>query len=108
MKKVLIAISLSAVFAGISGCSTFASSTNLLTDEKIKADTSGALGYQPSDLTITSRRTEGVNTYVNLLASNKKEYTCIINGGNLLTLGLTNPPQCAKKGDPINTNPFSH
>lgn len=90
----------------INGCASVASNTNSLTDERIKSETSGALGYAVSDLTIVSRRTEGTNTYVNLKAKNKKEYTCIINGGNLLSFGMTNPPICAKKGEPINPNPF--
>lgn len=92
----------------LSGCASIASGTNTLTDEKIKSETSGALGYSPADLTITNRRTEGTNTYVNLQAKDKKEFTCIINGGNLLTFGMTNPPMCTKKGEPINANPFQH
>ena len=88
------------------GCATIASSTNMLTDEKIRSATSGVLGYSPNDLTILSRRTEGTNTYVNLRANDEKEFTCVINGGNLLTMGMTNPATCSKKGEPINTNPF--
>jgi hypothetical protein len=90
----------------LAGCASIAGSTNMLTDDKIKSDTSGVLGYSPDDLTITSRRTEGTNTYVNLKAKDRKEFTCIINGGNLLSFGMTNPPMCNKKGEPINTNPF--
>jgi hypothetical protein len=106
MKITLIAFSICAAFVSISGCSTIAERTNMLTDDQIKSQTAGALGYSPTDLSITSRRTEGVNTYVNLIATNHKEYTCILNGGNLLTMGMTNPPQCAKRGEPINGNPL--
>jgi hypothetical protein len=101
MNKAFVALSITAAMFGITGCDTIAQKTNMLTDEKILAETSGTLGYQPKDLTIVSRRTEGTNTYVNLLATNKKEYTCLINGGNILTYGMINPPQCARKGDPI-------
>ena len=90
----------------IAGCTTIASRTNMLTGERIKSETSGALGYSPNDLTILSRRTEGANTYVILKANDGKEFTCIINGGNLLSMGMTNPPMCSKKGEPIKTNPF--
>lgn len=90
----------------MAGCATIAGNTNTLTPDKIKSETSGALGYQPSDITILSKRTEGTNTYVNLKASDGKEFTCIINGGNLLTFGMTNPPSCAAKGQPIKANPF--
>ncbi|ASL42068.1 hypothetical protein bAD24_I01170 [Burkholderia sp. AD24] len=86
-----------------SGCSSIASSTNMLTDDKIKSSTSGTLGYSPDDLAITSRRTDGTNTYVNLKARDGKEYTCTINGGNLLTFGMVNPPACNRKGQPHQT-----
>lgn len=69
----------------------------MLSDDKIKADTSGVLGYAPGDVTLLSKRTEGTNTYVNIKAKDGKEFACIINGGNLLTFGMTNPPSCNKK-----------
>ena len=87
-------------------CATIAGSTNMLTDDKIKSNTSGALGYAANDLSIIDRRTEGTNTYVNLKANDGKEFTCIINGGNLLTFGMTNPPLCNKKGEPISPSSF--
>ena len=94
------------VVACFSGCTSFATSTNTLSDERIRSETSGALGYSPDELSIISRRTEGVNTYVNLKAKDRKEFTCIINGGNLLSFGMTNPPMCNKKGEPVRANPF--
>ena len=108
MKNFLLTVSICLAVTSLSGCASIAESTNTLTDVQILSQTSGALGYTKSDLTITNRHTEGTNTYVNLIAANKKEFTCIINGGNILTLGMSNPPQCAKKGDPINTTPFQH
>ena len=90
----------------ISGCASLHESTNTLTDERILSETSGALGYSPSDLEIESRRTEGTNTYVNLSSNDKKKFTCVITGGSLLMMGMSNPPRCGKKGDPINTSPF--
>ena len=58
--KKLVLVSL--FLAALGGCSTIASNTNMLTDDKIKSDTAGALGYMPADMTIVNRRTEGVNT----------------------------------------------
>ena len=86
----------------MTGCASIASSSNhILSDDRIKSETSAALGYAPADLVIASRRTEGLNTYVNLKANDGKEFTCIINGGNWLSMGLTNPPMCNRKGEPI-------
>lgn len=88
----------------MSGCSTIAGKSNSLTDERVRSESAGALGYDPDELTIESRRTEGTNTYVNLTAKDGKQFSCIINGGNILTLGMTNPPMCNKKGEPIKGN----
>lgn len=90
-----------------SGCASIAgSSSKMLPDDRIKAETSGALGYAPEDLALVSRRTEGLNTYVHLKAKDGKEFTCIINGGNWLSMGMTNPPMCGPKGQAIKVAPF--
>jgi len=99
-------VSVTVVLFLLTGCSTIASSTNTLTDEKVKSASAGVLGYQPSELTVVSRRTEGTNTYVNLNTHDNKEFVCVISGGNLLTMGMSNAPMCSKKGEPIKTNPF--
>ena len=79
----------------------------MLSDAAILSATSGVLGYASTDLDIVARRTEGTNTYVNLkVKKDKKEYTCVIDGGNILTFGMINPPMCSKKGEPIKANPF--
>jgi hypothetical protein len=103
VKKVLT-IPMLAILAA--GCSTFAGSTNVLSDERIRSESAGALGYDPADLSIVSRRTEGTNTYVSLKANDSEEFTCIINGGNFLSMGMTNPPMCSRKGEPVKASPF--
>jgi len=102
----LKSIILSGVCIVLTGCASIAGGTNMLTDDKIRSETAGTLGYAPDDLTITSRRTEGTNTYVMLKAADGKEFACTVNGGNLLTMGIVNPPLCNKKGEPVNANPF--
>lgn len=103
LRKIILACSVAFTAAG---CTTIATKTNVLSDEKIKSETAGVLGYAPNDLTILDRRTEGVNTYVRLRAKDKKEFNCTINGGNIFTGGVPNPPMCGNKGEPIRTNPF--
>lgn len=90
----------------LAGCSAIATKTNMLDDDKIRSQSAGVLGYEPADLTVVTRRTEGTNTYATLKARDGKEFTCLINGGNLLTMGLTNPPMCSRKGEPIKASPF--
>jgi uncharacterized protein YceK len=104
MKKLFLTAALSLMMVG---CGTVAEKTNMLSDAAILSATSGVLGYASTDLDIVTRRTEGTNTYVNLKAKkDKKEFTCVIDGGNILTFGMINPPMCGKKGEPIKTNPF--
>ena len=100
--------SIVAMIAGaqlMTGCALMAEKTNTLTDERILSETSGALGYAPADLTLVSRRTSGTNTYVALKAKDGKEFNCIINGGNWVSFGATNPPSCAKKGEVLRAGP---
>lgn len=76
------------------GCGSIAEKTNGLSDERILSEAGGTLGIAPSDLTMESRRVEGVNTYVTLKGKDGKTYACTINGGNLFSFGMTNPPVC--------------
>ena len=87
-----VALAVGCVFLG--GCSAIATKTNSLTDADILSKTSGVLGLSPSDLTLVNRRTEGVNTYATIKANSGKTYACTVNGGNLLSFGMTNPPVC--------------
>lgn len=96
---------LGSLFLG--ACAGIAEKTNTLSDEKVLSQSAGALGYAPSELKLVSRRTEGTNTYAQLVGiKDKQEYTCIINGGNALSFGMTNPPSCGRKGERLNSGPF--
>lgn len=103
IKSCLLAVSLS--FCA-TGCTSLAANTNSLSDDRIRSESAGALGYDPAELTLVSRRTEGTNTYASLKANDGKEFTCIINGGNMLSFGMTNPPSCGRKREAINANPL--
>lgn len=79
------------------GCASVAGGTNMLTDERIVSESAGALGLAPAELSLVSRRTEGTNTYAVLRSKEKREYACVINGGNLLSFGMVNPPTCSRR-----------
>lgn len=78
----------------LAGCSTLAEKTNMMSDADVTAKVAGPLGYAPSALTLLNRRNDGTNTYVTVRTSDRKEFVCTVNGGNLLTMGITNPPDC--------------
>ncbi len=85
------------LLAGLAGCSTLAGNTNMLTDERIRSEVAGAIGAKPEEVTLLDRRTAGTNTYVTVRNAKRQQYACIINGGNFLSFGMTNPPQCSRK-----------
>jgi hypothetical protein len=92
-----LTIALAALFM-LSGCGSIASSTNSLSDDRLKTEAAGSIGLSPGDLSLLNRRTEGTNTFYAVKARDGKEYNCVINGGNLLSFGMTNPPNCKRKG----------
>lgn len=92
-----LALALATLLA-LGGCGSIAGSTNSLSDERLKSEAAGALGLSPGELALLNRRTEGTNTFYAVKARNGREYNCIINGGNLLSFGMTNPPSCKRKG----------
>lgn len=78
-------------------CASVAEKSNMLSDERLIAESAGTLGLAPAELKLQSRHTSGTNTFAVLRARDGKEYSCTINGGNLLSFGMTNPPACQRK-----------
>lgn len=71
----------------------------MLGNDRIRDSIAGSLGLQAADLTIVDRRADGpTNTNVIVEARGNGRYVCTINGGNLLTFGMTNAPYCRRPG----------
>ena len=85
------------MLASLSACSTIAEKTNILSDSDIKSKVAGTLGYSPDAITLINRRTEGTNTFALVKVDGKKEFSCTLNGGNLWSAGIVNPPVCVPK-----------
>jgi len=90
MSRLLLAVFAGTVF--VSGCAS-----TMLSNDRISSNTAGVLGIQPGDITITDRREETPNTYYTVTTRSGKKYACVINGGGILAMGMTNPPTCSKK-----------
>lgn len=71
--------------------------TTLLSDDRIASATAGTLGVALSDITITERRTDGPTNTFYTATTRKGSYSCVINGGSALSLGIVNPPTCNRK-----------
>lgn len=75
----------------LAGCAN-----TLLSDDRIRDNTAMALGVPASAVTISNRRYDGAtNTYYDARTP-RGAYRCLINGGSIMALGMTNPPQCSK------------
>lgn len=82
-----------ALLVGVAGSLTACQAT-MLSDHRMTSSTSGVLGIPPEDLTISDRRSDSTNTYYIATTRSGKKYSCVISGGGLLAMGLTNPPSC--------------
>jgi hypothetical protein len=98
-----------ALFAlSCAACSTIAQKTNMLSDADLTSKSADALGVPAGSLTLLDRHTDGTDTYADFRATNGIQYRCMINGGNLLSMGMTNPASCSKAGTPLApVSPFS-
>lgn len=85
----------------LTGCTS-----TILSNERIASETGGVLGVSPEEITIQNRRTEMTNTYYTAVTKSGVKYACIINGGNILTAGMVNPPICNRNGKAPVVNPF--
>lgn len=91
MKKIFTVVAVLAVTSTLAGCAS-----TMLQNDRLLSVTANTLGVGESDLTITNRRTVGLETYY-IATTKREEYACVINGGNILTMGMVNPPMCKKK-----------
>ena len=85
MKSLLVACLL------LAGCTD-----TIMSNDRALDAIGGAIGQPSSSLTIESRRTELTNTYIIVKDQAGSKYSCIVNGGNALSLGIINPPTCNK------------
>lgn len=79
--------------AFLAGCASMYGGASIA-DDSLKSEISAALGLSPAELTIVSRRSEGVNTYVNVKTKAGKEMVCRITGGGVMMMGFKTPPAC--------------
>jgi hypothetical protein len=69
----------------------------ILSDDRIRDNTALALNMPNSSIVISDRRYDGMtNTYYTARTA-KGTYTCVINGGSVMAMGMTNPPECSRR-----------
>ncbi|MGI4802884.1 MAG: hypothetical protein ACRYG8_54400 [Janthinobacterium lividum] len=87
------------VLAGVlvlTGCAD-----TMLSDSRIRDSTALALNQPASAVTISGRRGDGpMNTYY-VADTPKGSYRCLIGGGSISQLGITEAPVCSPVGSPL-------
>jgi hypothetical protein len=83
-----------ACLGGISACQT-----TMLSNDRIASETAGVLGVPQAELLISERVQDGPTNTRYMAADSKTgaRYSCVINGGGALALGMVNPPTCNKQ-----------
>jgi len=81
-----------AFIVGVAGVLTACQTT--MPDSRLVSSTSGVLGIPPEDLTISNRHSESNGTYYIATTRTGRKYACVVTGGGVLALGLSNPPRC--------------
>lgn len=71
----------------------------MLGSDRAKDSISGSLGLPAADVTIVERRADGP-TNTNFLVDTRANgrFVCTINGGNIMTFGMTNGAFCRRAG----------
>jgi hypothetical protein len=87
MKSVLI---VGAVMLLLSGC------VSTLTPARVREETSAVIGVPADEIAISNQRQEMINTFYTATTRSGERYACTLNGGNIMTLGMTNPATCNK------------
>lgn len=89
MHKTILAL-LTASLA-LAGCAS-----TLLSDDRIRESTAMALNQPTSAVTISGRRYDGATNTYYTANTPRGTFACTINGGSVMALGMTNPPQCSR------------
>ena len=71
----------------------------MLGSDRARASISGSLGLPTADVAIVGRRADGP-TNTNLIVDTRANgrFVCTINGGNIMTFGMTNGAFCRRPG----------
>lgn len=77
----------------VSGCAD-----TLMSDNRLRDSTAMALNQPASAVTISDRHYDGMTNTQYVAHTPRGTYNCLINGGSVMALGMTNPPDCTPVG----------
>ncbi len=79
------------LLVAVSGCAD-----QMLSNDRIRSNTAMSLGQPDSAVVIADRRYDGATNTYYTAHTPRGSYHCLINGGGLLAMGMTNAPQCSR------------
>ena len=75
----------------LAGCAS-----QILSDDRIRDNAAVAVNVPPTSLVISDRYDGMTNTYYTARTF-RGTYACVINGGSVMAMGMTNPPDCSRR-----------
>jgi hypothetical protein len=69
----------------------------ILSDDRIRDNTALALNMPATSVTISDRRYDGMTNTFYTARTARGTYACVINGGSVMAMGMTNPPECSRR-----------
>lgn len=70
----------------------------LLSDDRLRDNTAMALGQPTASVRIVDRHYDGMTNTYYVARTPRGSFNCVINGGTVLAMGITNPPSCSPIG----------
>ena len=88
MNKLIVITGLAVL---LTGCAD-----KILSEDHIKDETSIALGAPTNAIVISDRKYDGFATTYYTATIHRVAYRCRIEGGDISSFGMTNPPNCSR------------
>lgn len=101
MQKVIVGGLLAAVAGGLMGCAT--ATGMMYSDSRLAELTAPQFGVAPHEITVSNRQATSTGSYYDVTLPSGERTRCF-QDGNIMGLGLSNPPRC---GSQMNQNPFT-
>src|SRR3954452_14223145 len=89
------------VFVIIAAIALYGCADQMLSNDRIRESTGRVLNQPASAVTISDRQSDGPMNTSYTAATPRGSYRCMIGGGSISQLGITETPECAPLGSPL-------
>jgi hypothetical protein len=92
IRPVLTVFAVLVVSLSLAGCAD-----KILSDDRIRDSTALALNLPAASVVISGRQYDGMMSTYYTASTRRGVYRCRISGGSVNMLGMTDPPDCARR-----------